>query len=132
MFRVHLPPNAREVFADVCSSLPKTADDTQETITARAKCAMDAVFALHPEDAFQAPLAERIVAMDAHAIDALRATAIDAGDPEKLRQCRAQAALHGAPVGLGSARAAARAGRARQGVQRNAPRRGGRAGYWFK
>ena len=53
---------------------------------------MDAVLALHPEDAFEARLATLIVAMDAHAVDALGAAALAADDPEKPRQCRAQAA----------------------------------------
>jgi hypothetical protein len=87
-----LAPNTREVFADLCASLPKSAADTEEAIAARARRASDAVFALHPEDAFEVCLATRIVVMDAHALDALRGAANAVADPWEMRRCRAQAA----------------------------------------
>ncbi len=127
-----LAPNAREIFADLCSQLPRTADDTEEAIAARARRAMDAVFALHPQDAFEARLATRIVAMDAHAADALRAAALAAADPEEVRRCRAQAASMAR-----QSDAALRALRRMQAERDKAlasmhPAAMGRAGYWFK
>jgi hypothetical protein len=86
-----LSPKASEVFALLCSVLPVSADGTQDAIAARARRAMDAVFALHPEDAFEVRLAVRIVAMDAHAADSLRAAAQAVADPMEVRRCRAQA-----------------------------------------
>jgi hypothetical protein len=71
----------------LCSVLPVSGDDTQDAIAARARSAMDAVFALHPEDAFEV----RIVAMDAHAADSLRGAAQAVADPMEVRRCRAQA-----------------------------------------
>jgi hypothetical protein len=127
-----LAPNAREVFADLCSSLPKTAADPQEAIAARARKAMDAVFALRPEDAFEARLAVRIVAMDAHAIDALRAAANAVADPAEMGRCRAQAASMARQSD--SALRALRRIQAERDKAFNAghPATLGRAGYWFK
>jgi hypothetical protein len=53
---------------------------------------MDAVAALNPADAFEARLAARIVAMDAHAADALRSASLAVNDPAEMHRCRAQAA----------------------------------------
>ncbi len=86
------PPNARAIFTDLCASLPKAATETEETITARAKKAIKAVFALRPEDDFEALLATRIVAMNAHAMDALHSASLAAGEPDEVRRCCAQAA----------------------------------------
>jgi hypothetical protein len=85
-------PNAHAIFAELCASLPKSADDTEDAIAARARKALDAVIALHPEDQFETDLATRVVAMHAHSMDALRAAAQAAGDPDGVRRCRAQAA----------------------------------------
>jgi hypothetical protein len=71
--------------------LPVSGDGTQDAIAARARSAMDAVFALHPEDAVEVRLAVRIVAMDADAADSLRAAAQAVADPMEVRRCRAQA-----------------------------------------
>jgi hypothetical protein len=125
-----LAPNACELFADLCSQLPKAADDTEEAIAARARRAMDAVFALHQEDAFEARLATRIVAMDAHAADCLHAAA--AADPWEGRRCRAQAASMAR-----QSDSALRALRRMQSERDKAlagmhPAAMGRAGYWFK
>ena len=54
--------------------------------------AMDAVAALNPADAFEARLAARIVAMDAHAADTLRLAGLAVNDPAEMHRCRAQAA----------------------------------------
>jgi hypothetical protein len=83
---------AREAFAELCASLPPRRDETAEARAARDELAMAAVAALHPADAFEARLAVRIVAMDAHAADALRSAGLAVNDPAELRRCRAQAA----------------------------------------
>ena len=92
---------------------------------------MDAVVALHPADAFEARLAVRIVAMDAHAGDCLRSAGLAVDDPEKIRRCRAQAAS--------MARQADAALRSLQRIQATRekqmaemhPAAMERAGYWF-
>jgi hypothetical protein len=84
--------NYREIFADLRSQLPPLPDEAPEARTRREQRAMDAVADLTPYDAFEARLAIRVVATDAHAADALRAAALAAGEPDTLRQCRAQAA----------------------------------------
>ncbi len=83
----------REVFADLCASLPLPLDDTPEARASRDDVAITAVAALHPTDAFEAKLAARIVAMDAHAADCLHSAAsFAAADPAEARRCRNQAA----------------------------------------
>jgi hypothetical protein len=127
-YRDTLAPNTREVFADLCSALPKSAADTEEAIAARARRALDAVFALHPEEA---RLATRIVAMDAHALDALRAAANAVADPWEMSRCRAQAASMAR-----QSDSALRTLRRMQAERDKAFNEGhpatlGRAGYWF-
>jgi hypothetical protein len=63
--------NYREYFAELCRELPPVPDDDPEARAARQNSAMDAVVALHPDNAFEARLAVRIVSTDAHAADAL-------------------------------------------------------------
>jgi hypothetical protein len=84
--------NYREIFVDLRAQLPPLPDEDPETRAKREQRAMDAVAALTPYDAFEARLAVRAVATDAHAADALRSAVLAAGDPDKVRQCRAQAA----------------------------------------
>jgi hypothetical protein len=84
--------NYRETFAYLCSMLPKSADDTPDVRAVRNMGAMDAVAALNPADAFEARLAARCVAMDAHAADALRSASLAVNDPAEMHRCRAQAA----------------------------------------
>jgi hypothetical protein len=84
--------NYRETFAYLCSMLPKPPDDTPDVRAVRNMGAMDAVAALNPCDAFEARLAARIVAMDAHAADALRSASLAVNDPAAMHRCRAQAA----------------------------------------
>jgi hypothetical protein len=84
--------NYRETFAYLCSMLPKSPDDTPDVRAVRNMGAMDAVAALNPADAFEARLAARIVAMDAHAADALRSASLAVNDPAEMHRCRAQAA----------------------------------------
>lgn len=88
----NLPPSiAREVFANLCATLPPPVTDTPEARAARDETAMAAVAALHPADAFEALLAAQIVEADAHAKDCLRLAVQPGQDPEAARRCRAQA-----------------------------------------
>ncbi len=127
-----LAPNARAIFADLCRQLPKSASDTEEAIATRAKWAMDAVFALHPDTEFETLLATRIVAMDAHAADALHSAVQAAGDPREVDRCRRQAASMAR-----QSDSALRTLRRMQAERDKAFNEGhpaamGRAGYWFK
>ncbi|MEJ0020625.1 MAG: hypothetical protein WDN25_29575 [Acetobacteraceae bacterium] len=90
-------PLCREIFADLCGMLPPLIGDIPDTgpsdaRAARNEFAMAAVAALHPGDAFEARLAVRIVAMDAHAADCLRSAGLAPSDAAEVRRCRAQAA----------------------------------------
>jgi hypothetical protein len=93
------PPNTsgtayRETYAYLCSMMPEPADEDAEATASRDRQAMDAVVALTPYDLFEARLAARIVAMDAHCAESLRLAALYATiDPPEARRCRAQAAL---------------------------------------
>jgi hypothetical protein len=124
--------NYREYFAELCRELPPVPDEDPEARAARQNSAMDAVVALHPDNAFEARLAVRIVSTDAHAADALRSAALAAGDPERVRQCRAQAASM-ARQSDAALRALLRiqATREKQEAAMH-PAAMGRAGYWFK
>jgi hypothetical protein len=124
--------NHREYFAELCRELPPVPDEDLEARAARQKSAMDAVVALHPENAFETRLAVRIVSTDAHAADALRAAALAAGDAEKVRQCRAQAASM-ARHSDAALRALLRIQTTREKQEAAMhPAAMARAGYWFK
>jgi hypothetical protein len=124
--------NYREYFAELCRELPPVPDEDLEARAARQNSAMDAVVALHPENAFETRLAVRIVATDAHAADALRAAALAAGDAEKVRQCRAQAASM-ARHSDAALRALLRIQTIREKQEAAMhPAAMARAGYWFK
>jgi hypothetical protein len=84
--------NYRAVFADLCSQLPPRLDEDPEALADRRQRAMDALVALVPYDDFEAELAIRIIAANSHAADALRSVALVADNPDRVRQCRAQAA----------------------------------------
>ena len=122
----------REIFARLCGELPPPVPDTPDTRAARDEDAMDAVDALHPADAFEARLAVRIVAMDSHAGDGLRAAGLADDDPEKIRRCRAQAAsmARQSDAALRSLQRI-QATREKQLAEQH-PAAMERAGYWFK
>jgi hypothetical protein len=124
--------NYREYFAELCRELPPVPDEDPEARAARQNSAMDAVVALHPDNAFEARLAVRIVSTDAHAADALRSAALAAGDPERVRQCRAQVASM-ARQSDAALRALLRiqATREKQEAAMH-PAAMERAGYWFQ
>jgi hypothetical protein len=124
--------NHREYFAELCRELPPVPDEDLEARAARQNSAMDAVVALHPENAFETRLAVRIVSTDAHAADALRAAALAAGDFEKVRQCRAQVASM-ARQSDAALRALLRIQTTREKQEAAShPAAMARAGYWFK
>jgi hypothetical protein len=124
--------NYREYFAELCRELPPIPDEDLEARAARQNSAMDAVVALHPENAFETRLAVRIVSTDAHAADALRAAVLAAVDPEKVRQCRAQAASM-ARQSDAALRALLRIQTTREKQEAAIhPAAMARAGYWFK
>ncbi len=127
-----ISPKASEVFADLCSSLPKSAGDTEEAIAARARKAMDAVLALHPEDALQTRLAVRIVAMDSHAMDALRSAADATADPWEMRRCRAQAASMARQSDSALRLLRRMQAECDKAFNEGHPASLGRAGYWFE
>jgi hypothetical protein len=88
----NLPPSvAREVFANLCATLPPPATDTTEAREMRDNLAMSAVAALHPADAFEALLAVTVVVADFYASDCLRLATEHRDDYAKTMRCRAQA-----------------------------------------
>ena len=80
--------NRREIFARLCGELPPPVADTPDATADRDEDAMDAVVALHPSDAFEARLAVRIVAVDAHAGDSLRSAGLGRADPAEVQRWR--------------------------------------------
>jgi hypothetical protein len=133
--------NYRAVFADLCEQFPPPhPDEDPEAYAVRQQRAMDAVVALTPYDAFEARLAVRIVAADAQAADALHSVALVGGDPDKVRQCRAQAAsmMRASDSALRALlRLQTRREKLEAAMHPAAPAPGegrgmGKAGYWFK
>jgi hypothetical protein len=123
---------AREMFALLCGMLPPLATGTPKACAARQASAMRAAAALYPTDAFEVRLAARIVAMDAHAADALRLAGLAGDDAMEVRRCRAQA--------ISMSRQSDSALRALQRMQAKRdkqlaemhPAAMERAGYWFR
>ncbi len=88
----NLPPAvAREVFANLCATLPPPVADTAETCEIRNVAAMAAVAALHPVDAFEVRLAAEAIAADAYTMDCLRLATEHRDDLMKTFRYRAQA-----------------------------------------
>jgi hypothetical protein len=79
---------AREIYAELCRSLPPPPDDTPERRAFREQHAMTAVAHLLPENAAEATLAVNIVAAQFHARDALQAASGIGIDPDELRRWR--------------------------------------------
>ena len=115
-----------------CSELPPPVADTPDLWAKRDEEAMDAVEALHPGDAFEARLAVRIVALDAHVGDSLRSAGLAVRDPMEVRRCRAQATSM-ARQSDAALRSLLRiqAIREKQLAEKH-PAAMERAGYWFK
>ncbi len=127
-----LSPNAREIFTELCDSLPRKPNDTEEAVAARARRAMETIVALNPEDALEARLAVRVVTMDAHAADCLRAAGLATGDAAEVNRCRARAAWM-ARLSESALRTLRRMRAERDKAYNDMhPAAMGRAGYWFK
>jgi hypothetical protein len=124
--------NYRATFADLCNQLPQDPEVDPKAQARHQQRAMDAVVALVPYDAFEAQLAVRIVAADAHAADALRSAALAASDADRVRQCRAQAASM-ARTSDSALRALLRIQARREKLEAAMhPAAMEQAGYWFK
>jgi hypothetical protein len=131
---------AREIYAELCRSLPPRADDTPESRAIREQLAMTSVAHLLPENAAEANVAVQIVAAQFHARDTLQAatcrtSGLDPGtdaDPETVRRCRAQAAsmMRQADSGIRTLlRLQAERQKAETAMR---PAAMERAGYWFR
>lgn len=88
----NLPPAiARYTLYLLTEALPPPISDLPEELAARDEAAIAAVALLDPADAFEARLAARAVATDAHAMDSLRLAGQPGATPEQVQRCRAQA-----------------------------------------
>ncbi len=89
----NLPPAiARHTLYQLTEALPPPISDIPEERAARDEAAIAAVAVLQPADAFEARLAVRVVAADAHAIDSLCSAGLPGRQLDDVRRCRAQAA----------------------------------------
>jgi hypothetical protein len=87
-----LPPDiVRHELQTLIGLLPRPMADTPEGRNTRDGCAIAAVAALRPADAFQLMLAVQIVGMDAHAMECLRLAASPGQSVDIVRQARSQA-----------------------------------------
>ncbi len=123
---------AREIYADLCRSLPPPPDDTPEACARRDERAITAVAHLLPENAAEAEVAVQIVAAQFHARDALRAASRAGLDADELRRHRAQACsmMRQADSGI---RTLLRMQAERQKAEiAMRPAAMQRAGYWFR
>jgi hypothetical protein len=123
---------AREIYADLCRSLPPPPDDTPGARATRDERAMTAVAHLLPENAAEAEIAVLIVAAQFQARDALRAACQPGLAPEQVRCCRAQAAsmMRRADTDIRTLmRMQAERVKAETAMR---PAAMERAGYWFK
>jgi hypothetical protein len=82
---------SREIFADLCASLPPPPNDTPEDRASRDAAAMDAVAALHPTDAIEARLAMHVVVAEVFVMDCHRLASQYRNDITATMRCRAQA-----------------------------------------
>jgi len=123
--------NCREFFAMLCKMLPPSPGDSPDVRAARERSAMDAVVALHPDDAFEARLAVRAVAMDAQCAASLHDAGLAVNDPMEMRRCQAWAnstARHSDAALRTLLRI--QATREKQ-LEKMHPAAMGRAGWWF-
>ena len=121
---------AREIYAELCRSLPPPPEDTPESRSLREQHAMTSVAHLVPENAAEADIAVQAVTAQFHARDALQAAS--GTDPEAVRRCRAQAAsmMRQADSAI---RTLLRMQAERQRAEDAArPAAMQRAGYWFR
>jgi hypothetical protein len=121
---------ARQIYAELCRSLPPPPEDTPERRGLREQHAMTSVAHLLPENAAEADIAVQAVTAQFHARDALQAAS--GTDPETVRRCRAQAAsmMRQADSAI---RTLLRMQAERQKAEDAArPAAMQRAGYWFR
>jgi hypothetical protein len=90
----HLPnlPEAitRDVFSNLCGSLPAPINNTPDGIADRDEGAVAALAALQPENAFEAQIAMHIVGNNAHGLANLRRAEQPDRSPAEARRDRAQ------------------------------------------
>jgi len=123
---------AREIYAELCRSLPPPPDDTPEARQRRDERAMTAVAHLLPENAAEAEVGVLIVAAQFQARDALRAASRVGIDADEVRRYRAQACsmMRQADSGI---RTLLRLQAERQKAEAAMhPAAMQRAGYWFR
>jgi hypothetical protein len=82
---------ARHTLYLLTEALPPPLSDLPEERAARDENAVKSVAALQPADAFEARLAARVVAADAHAMDCFRSAGQPGRHPDDADRCRAQA-----------------------------------------
>jgi hypothetical protein len=131
---------AREIYAELCRSLPPPPDGTPESRALREQHAMTSVAHLLPENAAEANVAVQIVAAQFHARDALqgascRTSGLDPGtapDPEVVRRCRAQAASMMRQADSGIRTLLRMQGERQKAETAMRPAAMERAGYWFR
>jgi hypothetical protein len=82
---------ARHTLYVLTGALPPPLSDFPEELAIRGQAAITALADLHPANAYEARLAARAVATDAHAMDCLCQAAVPATHPDEVRRCRAQA-----------------------------------------
>jgi hypothetical protein len=134
---MHAIPNipdsiTRQLYAELCSALPPPPDGTPEARALRDQHAIAAVAHLLPENVAEANIAVLIVIAQARARAAFRAAAEPGLDPDRLRQCCAQAAAM-----MRQADSAVRTLMRMQAERQKAedalrPAAMQRAGYWFR
>ncbi len=123
---------ARQIYAELCRSLPPPPDGTPESRAIREQHAMTSAAHLVPENAAEADVAVQAVSAQFHARDALQAASCSGADPETVRRCRAQAAsmMRQADSAI---RTLLRMQAERQKAEDAArPAAMQRAGYWFR
>ena len=82
---------ARHTLYVLTGALPPPLSDFPEELSMRDEAAITALADLHPANAYEARLAARAVATDAHAMDCLCQAAAPGAHPDEVRRCRAQA-----------------------------------------
>jgi hypothetical protein len=122
----------REVFANLCNSLPQPRTNSPDELADRNETAVAAVAALHPGDAFEAVFAAQIVNANAQAMACCSHAAQPGLTPKEVHYWRGQAAvmMRLMQSGLRSLRRD-RAAREKAEAERN-PAAMERAGYYFR
>jgi hypothetical protein len=123
---------AREIYADLCRSLPPPSNDTPEAHALHDERAITAVAHLLPENAAEAEVAVQIVAAQFHARDALRAASGTGLEVDALRRHRAQACSMMRQADSGIRTLLRMQGERQKAETAMRPAAMERAGYWFR